>query len=1155
MTKTSNKLKISMSLAIIAIFVFSALIPIVSAVNIDKLNGINKGPSYLPVVPLKNVFLINYDEDSYLDDFAYLAAIPSSVFRQNGRLFSYPLLFFDEPYEYEEDSERTLNPRQGLDYFMDDWMSYCNGQLDQLKSVNVGINELDESWRAKESFMIDSDSPYEIANEIALHDWSFSDGVVIAVIQDDFEKHSNFTSGIVDGTISGDKDILQKTFYSKQLDKLNPRFHDFDVPEGYKYLKSRTWWSCIEVGKGGDSALPLHIKAPIPAADPDSQIYCNYNGEWMQVAVTAAWNINGMDKEKAETYVYKSGPWRLGITDVPTEAGLITKNGRFIDILRNMIRGITYQTDITIFPGVEIDIPVKTGFGCRDANFKLTWANPNINLGFSVIGPSGEEILSVSEENTDGCQEIHLGQLGECLPDEFYSLSVFTLDELSGPVDFEFEYSWHQNISKTLSDSLGSASEGSVLASTLNIPLLYTSSSGLSDEAKNVLYKLGAKNVYLVDFGKHLSNKVRRDIEDIASIKETYVEPTEVYLDIMDLTGQNDIVFSTIDPWTRWYVPEMKPGDETDAGLFVGPAAYCAAHHGSPLLIVDNHPELSSALVWHNEFWSRYANGYKAPSVAQMYLTGNRVYDFLKKLGYDKEDMETMITVADQYEFGATWDRTFAGKAKPGRFFGHPVDTAYWISRNMFYPELIFNNPALNPDGISLIQGSESVRRKIFPWGGFGLKITKPSQEESFKYPVLQMYINPKHHLNDAFEKYYGFRYKSADDIVPGTTESFNPIDEGIVPGKEGAIWPDITVTEVIPTYLEKGGYDSVFSTSFEAVTNNLNKGAILWFSASHGDSSRSGVLLSWNPDDSPFGMLPNLLSKRVGFTKETNPWRGYDWYLGSTENPDTMTMEVHGFIPALLGNPNLQGLLPTGQDFWPSERPIYHALTNLPIIKWFMPKWAKDSSYYRDGMITSHTFGTLALSTSAMTGLTLDDALENVHSCGWLNTACLPAYKYMHLSMVRHGSSFQVIDPWSTSWYGSFWLETIPRDMILGDTVGEAYTKGISHVGILYVTDPPQFWWDITENVCYFGDPDLRAFVPETQYSDSNYWEKEDTKPLSYDADVSIDGHMPYGATGYPNQVKPMSFVEKYIVLLVSLAAILILLVIAVSLGRKRKK
>jgi len=1155
MTKISNKLKISMSLSIIFILISITLIPIVSAVNIDKLKGINKGPSYLPVVPLKNVFFINYDEDGYLDDFAYLAAVPSSVFQQNGRLFSYPLLFFDEIYDYEEDSERTLNPRQGLDYFMEDWMSYCNGQLDQLKAVNVGMNKLDESWRAKEYFMINSDNPYKIASEIALHDWSFSDDIVIAVIEDDFERPSNFTSGAVDGTIFDGKEILQKTFYSSQLDKLNPRFHDFDVPEGYKYLKSRTWWSCIEVGKGGQSILPLHIKAPIPTADPDSQIYCNYDGEWMQVAVTAGWNIDGMDKEKAETYVYKSGSWRLGITDVPTEGGWITKNGKFIDILRNMIRGVTYQTDITIFPGVEIDIPVKPGFGCRDANFKLTWSNPNINLGFSVIGPSGEEIISASEENTDGCQEVHVNQLGECLKDEFYSISVFALDELSSPLDFEVEYSWRQNLSKSLSNSLSSASEGAVLASILNVPLIYTSRSILSEEARDVLYKLGVKNAYLVDFDNRLSNNAKNGIADVVSIKETYVEPTDLYLYIMDLTDQNDIVFSTIDPWTQWYVPVTKPGNETKAGLFLGPAAYCAAHHGSPLLIVDNHPELSSALVWHNEFWSRYANGYKTAPVGQMYLTGNRVYDFLKKLGYDREGMETMITVADQYEFGATWDRTFAGKAKPGRFFGHPVDTAYWISRNMFYPELIFNNPALTPGGISLIQGSESVRRKIFAWGGFGLKITKPSQEETFKFPVLQMYVNPKHYLNDAFEKYYGFRYKSADDIVPGVTESFNPIDEGMVPGNDGAVWPDITVSEVIPAYLNKGGYDNVFSTSFEAVTNNLNKGSIIFFSASHGSSSRSGVLLSWNPDESTLGVLPDFLLKRFGFAKETNPWRGYDWYLGSTENPDTMTMEVHGFIPALLGNPNLQGLFPTGQDFWPSERPIYHALTNLPIIKWFMPKWAKDSSYYKDGMITSHTFAKLALTGSEMTGLNLDDALENIHSCGWLNTACLPAYKYMHLTMVRHGSSFQVIDPWPTSWYGSFWLETIPRDIILGDTVGEAYTKGISHVGILYVTDPPQFWWDITENVCYFGDPDLRAFVPGTQFSESNYWEKEDTKSLSYDADVSIGGHMPFGATGYPNQIKPLSFIEKYIVLLIGLAAIIILLITAVLLGRKRKK
>jgi len=53
---------------------------------------------------------------------------------------------------------------------------------------------------------------------------------------------------MVEGTIPGDKDIIGETFFSPQLDKLNPRFHEFEVPEGYKYLKSRTWWASLAVG-------------------------------------------------------------------------------------------------------------------------------------------------------------------------------------------------------------------------------------------------------------------------------------------------------------------------------------------------------------------------------------------------------------------------------------------------------------------------------------------------------------------------------------------------------------------------------------------------------------------------------------------------------------------------------------------------------------------------------------------------------------------------------------------------------------------------------------------------------------------------------------------------------------------------------------------
>jgi len=1159
MLKISKKRYITkslMTILVLIIMLLGTLLPIGQATSIKNFEGCNKGPSYTFVVPTKKTTFVGFDEYSYLDDYAYLAAVPTAVFKNDGKLVSHPLLFYQDELEYDDDIYRSLDAYEGIKYFMEDWTSYCNGELDQMTLINVPQEKVDQ-WDAKEYVIIEGDNPYDIASKIALQDWSYSNNAVVAVIGEEFKKPDNVTVSKIEGTMPTGKKIIEKSFLTDKLNKLNPRFHEFEVPEGYKYLKSRTWWASIWIGKGGESDFPIHINMTIPAADPDSQLYCKYDDKWMQVAATASWNLGGMDKERAETYIYTSGQWRLGITDVPTKGGRIGTNGRILDIVKNLLTGVKYQTDITMFPGIEQDLLVNPPFGCRDATFKLTWDKPSVQLGFSLIGPAGEEIISASEDSN--FQEIHLDQLGECLPGESYSISVFTLDDLSTPVDYEVEFSWHQNFSKAESNSLTSATEGAVLASQLNAPLLYVTKDSVPKATEDVLYKLGVDNIYLVNLGGYLSSDAKQNLEDIAKIKKHYKEPEQIYNAITELTNQNDIIFSTIDPWTQWLVTEVKPDKETKASLFIGPAAYCAAHHGSPVIIVDMHPELSSAVVWHTEFWKRNADGRKTPTVAPMYLTGTRVYDFLKEHNFDQEGEETMITVAGQFDIGATWDRVFTGKAKPGRIFGSPVDAAHWISHNVFYPALIFENPALNPNGNKLIQGSSSYRSKIFPWGSIGLKIDKESQVETFEYPVLQMYVCYEQKLNERFDNYYHFKYKSADDIVPGVTESNEPIDEGIIPGVEGSIWPDISTTEVVPAYLKKGGYDSVFSSSFSAITNNLNDGVIMFLSSTHGSGANSGMMLTWDPEDSTFGFLPNILSKRLGFQKEENPWRGYEWYLGSTENPDTMTMETHGFLPALLGNPDLNGLFPTGEDFWPSERPILHGvfglLNKIPILKWFIPEWLASGDYYKDGMVIAHTFSTLATSWTSCSGYTLDDELENIHSCGWINLACLPAYKYMHLTMMRHGSPYQVIDPWTTSWYSGLWMQTIPRDIVLGDTIGEAYTKGISHVGILYVTDPPQWWWDTSENVCFFGDPDLRVFTPKNSYSSENYWEKKDIKALSYDEELSLNGHMPYGATGYPHEKQPQSFLEKYLVFIVIIIVILLIAMVVFSKRKNSKK
>jgi hypothetical protein len=1152
------------ALLIVCIMLIGALLPVTQAVDISRIEGFDKGPSYTSVIPMEKITFINYDEEGYLDDYAYLASVPTAVFNDGDKLFSHPLLFYQDEYLVEEDKDRSLNARQGLDYFMEDWMNYCNGRLDQMTLINVPKNKLDSIWNSKEYTVIEGDNPYKIASDLALSEWSYSDDAVIAVIDEEFKESNYNFSGELSGTIHTKK-IKNEHFEVPQTNQLDPIYNEFNVPEGYKYLMARVWYPCFYSDLGFGSFQGI-ANISIPSGDKDLQLYCKYDGDWMQTTAVSEWNQKfGMDIDIAETYVYKNGPWRVGITDIPTKGG--GYYGTFAEILRGMFLGVIYQVDISMYPGVVIPIGGAPPFGCRNATFELTWDNPDIHLGFSLIGPSGEEVLSTAderEENEPGIQKMHLDQLGQCLEGENYSVCVFSMDDISGDIDFEVEYSWSQGISEIKGDALTSATEGAVLASVLNAPLVYTSKSELADVTKDVLYTLGVENIYLVDIGGNLESDPLTNIRDIADVKEHFIILRDIYDVIRDETGSNDVIFSTLDPWSYWYVTEMKPAGEFPGALHIGPAAYCAAHHGTPVLIVDNHPKLSSAVVWHTEFWKRIACcpvGHD-PSVAEMYLTGTRVYEFLRDYGFDQLGRETIITVAGQFDISPTWNRMFVGMAESGRFLYSPVDVTYWISRNIFYPALIFVNPAMNPNGVELMTGGESKRRTIFARGLGGLKFTKQPRKETFQYPVHLTYASYTHRFNERASKYYGFKYQSADDIIPGETRSLEPIDQGSIKqytGKEGCFWPDMSTSDVVPFYMEKGGYESAFSSTFVDTMNNLNEGVIYWFLASHGGHPDSGLLIFWDPENegAARGCAGISLPPGAAAKDDLNPWRSYDWYLGSTEEPDTLSAEIHGFIPAILGNPNINGLLRTAFDWGSAKKPIRDNINNIlariPMINKLLPSGQLDTQDYYDGQICGALLSTMGY--TWYTGWAIDDALDNIHSMVFLTGVCLTATKYAHLTIMRHGSVAQIIDPWPTSWYGSMWMQSIPRDVILGDTIGEAYNKGISHVGILYVGDdgdPPQWWWDSAENVCLFGDPDLRMFVPGTDYSNANYWEQEDTKPLRYDEDFSINGHMPFGATEYPHEKEPEPIISFWFMAIIIILAIV---VVAITIIFKKTK
>ncbi|HEC95108.1 MAG TPA: hypothetical protein ENI45_03985, partial [Thermoplasmatales archaeon] len=315
-----------LTVVLVILMLTTAVLPAaVAKSNIKEgVKGFDKGVSWANVVPLKKVTFVNFDKDSYLDDYAYLAAVPTTVFydKTSGRLFSYPLLYYEDPYPVEDDKERSLNARQGIDYFMEDWMSYCNGKLDGMTLINVPESKV-EQWSSRNITTIKGSDPYSIASKIALHDWSYSDYAVVAVIDESFKKPMNKIEDTIDGTFSF-RDVKTLSFEIPKTNHIDPQYKEFDVPEGYKLIKVRSWYPCFYFGISPPiPGFENLINMTIPPGDRDLQLYCNYNGDWMETKMTISWNAKaGMDRDKTETYVYKSGKWRLGVTDTPTKSPL-----------------------------------------------------------------------------------------------------------------------------------------------------------------------------------------------------------------------------------------------------------------------------------------------------------------------------------------------------------------------------------------------------------------------------------------------------------------------------------------------------------------------------------------------------------------------------------------------------------------------------------------------------------------------------------------------------------------------------------------------------------------------------------------------------------------------------------------------------------------
>ncbi len=1080
--------------------------------------------SYGEMVPIDKVTLIDHDREGSTDDLAFLAEVPASVFRDpgSGNVLMNPLLFYEPPRD-TSDVERVQNTYPAVSYFMEDMQVLAGSEIDKVELVGFDGNtpaEVGGQWTTSRVTHIDSKDPYSLSGKVALENWEYSDTAVVAVIVDRPKQIDIPIKGELTGTTPGSSPSTGTISGEKDPSPINPNTHPFNVEPDFKYVTSQMTW--------GQDWNPLS-ELTDRGKDPDLQLYDMQLG---MVGASEKWNVLEGASEEIGSYIYHSGEWQFAVTYMPTQNSIShmqdpegwggvppaseftpSEREQYVKDRVSSIRDsrlreglspdailpstVKYTIDYTLYPGIDVQKRISTPFYCRDATFKLEWSDASQTLGLILRGPEGAEIAVSIGETTGSSQVIEVPELGQ----GDYQVSVVNLGTASKATDFKVTYEFKQRKDGTEGASWAGATNGAVIATALNAPLLFAKRDSLPDSVGKAINTLGVRKLYVVDPAGMGTKGLYSDIDKLrgfvqglfgGSLKVTTLDSYEdVYGTVKELTMPEgdrplDIVFTTINPWTSWQVlwsnaDALIPRPEVTGALFLGPAALAAAVHGAPVFVTDVHPELSTAQAWHNKFWDyAYSHSRAPPSVACMALTAKSVYSVLDRYGFDRKSpidengkcKESIITVADQFDIGTSWDRALVGGADSGRIMGTPVDTAAWVSRSALYPKLIYANPAVDPEldssGGMRIQGSESTRT------AGALRVTTPEREEKVDFPVAMTWVSYQYKFNQQASEYWGCAYTTRTGITPYFDMSNDGSDpDGIDP--EGR-YPDLDCSEVIPHYLDASGYGSAYTTTFEKTTENLNRGAIMWLEVMHGGHTQNGAVGWWDERGAV----------------EENPWRGYEEagvpmgtstmrLRGATDNPDVVTMSKH-----------------IGLDVTPGGGPI----TPADIV----PE-------RHDGII-------IAIAQQGQTeysenGIAMDDAFGNLHSMGFSAGSCLIANTYLHLMMVRKGCVFQVIDPWLTSWYSAFAMNMFMRDIYYDRTIGDAYERGISHVGIEYLIDG--WWWDIFENLVYYGDPDIKVFSPK------NAWEE----PAYLNKGTVVSGHAPFGSSDHPRSMGTGLFLD----------------------------
>ncbi len=595
-------------------------------------------------IPLSRIAFVESVPGSFIDDFAYMATVPTSVFYHDNNQYLSPILY----------SSGLMSE----DWLIEDWAEYLSDDGGITQAISVGNYDSSELIHLQHEIgttifpRITGDTSYDIAARLAVSEWASSDIVVLALAKDSFNEPT-----VSEGSYS------------------------------YQFVNEEV--RLIQPSATVQSSSPLSIRFSTTASD--GWLVGSFNWTSSDVLVHRLFDPNGvvvdysvyarMYHKRYSPNIQSPLPMQFWVPNVvPGEWNMV------VYPTPPLLADIPLDCKVWLHPGFRHNIEVPSN--ANWLNLSLSWDNAATDINMALVDPTGRMVAWAPTGST-------LSQLGgETInfPNPMageWTVVVAWMDATTeqNNVDLKWKIS---TIDPDIQGYMESAANGAVIASLLNSPLLYVSEDSVPEVTQWALDRLGASNIIFVD----PMNLHSPSLETSLSTYPIFVNLSNypaVSAFIKSLSSENDVIIT---------IP-MGNGDE-----FFAPSALAGAFHGAPVfsLCGNNNemttraeetwapyligPEIEVYLV--DKFTSRAENGWydeRIPNTFSMTKASSDFDAFLEDRGaYNESVPQSVLIVSPDVPLKVSFDRSLISHYRPGRIPAkNPSSASVMIDRAILH--------------------------------------------------------------------------------------------------------------------------------------------------------------------------------------------------------------------------------------------------------------------------------------------------------------------------------------------------------------------------------------------------------------------------------------------------------------------------------------